>query len=114
MSNPNGEEARCTTPFDGAFCAMGPRMKMHMRTRVLIWCAPIALIPAPAHAQLPAQAAQAKTGVVATVSATGCVERWTPQSGDTAGKPPDGVQFVLTHIDGRTESATAAGGGTPE
>ncbi|MEP6783165.1 MAG: hypothetical protein ABI983_05810 [Acidobacteriota bacterium] len=42
------------------------------------------------------------------------MERWSAQAGDTITKAPDGVQFVLTRIDGRTESATAAGGGTPE
>jgi len=89
-------------------------MVMQMRKSMLNWCAPMTLIAAIAQAQQPAQASHANTGVVATVTATGCVERWSPQPGDTAGKPPDGVQFVLTHIDGRTESATAAGGGTPE
>jgi hypothetical protein len=52
--------------------------------------------------------------VVATVSATGCIERWSPQSGDTTAKAPDGVQYVLTRIDGKTLSATSAGGGAPE
>lgn len=80
-----------------------------MTTRGLIWCVPMTLVATLAQAQQPPQAAQAKTGVVATVTATGCVERWSPQPGDTTGKPPDGVQFVLTHIDGKTASATTAG-----
>jgi hypothetical protein len=67
------------------------------------------LVVTPVFAQQPPQVAQAKTGVVATVSATGCVERWSPQPGDTTTKPPDGVQFVLTHVDGKTASATTAG-----
>jgi hypothetical protein len=84
-------------------------MEMRMRTRVLIWCGSALLIGSVVHAQQPPQAAQAKTGVVATVTATGCVERWTPQPGDTTTKPPDGVQFILTHIEGKTASATTAG-----
>jgi hypothetical protein len=82
--------------------------------RLLIWCAPLTLIATLAQAQQSPQTAQAKTGVVATVSATGCVERWTPQPGDTAVKPPDGVLFVLTRIDGKTASATTAGAPTVE
>ena len=52
--------------------------------------------------------------MVATVTATGCLERWAPTPGDTAGKAPDGVQFVLTGIEGLTASATSAGVGTSE
>jgi len=47
------------------------------------------------------------------VTATGCIERWSPQGGDTA-KAPDGVQYVLTRIEGRTASTTSAEMGTPE
>ena len=64
--------------------------------------------------QQPTPSVKASTGVVATVSATGCVERWSPMPGDTAAKAPDGVEFVLTRIDGKTASANAAGAGTAE
>ena len=65
-------------------------------------------------AQQPTQPAKASTGVVATVSATGCVERWSPQPGDGATKAPEGVEYMLTRVEGRTASATEAGSGTSE
>jgi hypothetical protein len=58
-----------------------------------------------------------KTGVVATVTATGCVERWRPIAPAMAqpnSHAPSGVEYVLTHVEGVTQSATAAGGGVPE
>ena len=58
-----------------------------------------------------------RVGVVASVTATGCIERWTPSAPDTArtpGKSPGGIEYVLTHIDGVTRSNTAANGGVPE
>jgi hypothetical protein len=86
-----------------------------MRNRVLV-CGPtiaclgaLAISTATAAAQSQ-PATVSKTGVVATVSATGCIERWAPQAGDTNVKAPDGVQFVLTGIDGKTVSATSADG----
>lgn len=59
-------------------------------------------------AQAPAQTS--KTGVVATLSVTGCLERWAPDAGsggDAAAKPPAGVQFMLTHAQGQSASATS-------
>jgi len=61
---------------------------------------------------------RATTGVVATVAATGCIERWT-SPGDAVGAPdgeqaPAGVQYVLTQVEGATASATAAGAGKSE
>lgn len=73
-------------------------------------------IVAVASIQARAQSAQPtapKAGVVATVSATGCLEKWTPAASDT-GKAPDGVQFVLSRIDGHTASATSADAGKTE
>lgn len=93
----------------GSLCATQGVMESPMSKSVLISCIAATLAATTAQAQQPPQAAQAKTGVVATVSATGCVERWTAQPGDTTTRPPDGVQFVLTHIDGKTASATTAG-----
>ena len=63
-----------------------------------------------------AMAAQAsgqksETGVVATLSVTGCLQRWAPDSvtaGETAAaQPPAGVQFMLTDAEGRAASATS-------
>lgn len=60
-------------------------------------------------AQTPGQ--KSDTGVVATLSITGCLERWTPDpaaGGDPASlKPPAGVQFMLTHAEGQAASATS-------
>lgn len=89
-----------------------------MGKRVLFFCgtAMVAIVGFAGRSaafQQPTQSGKASTGVVATVSATGCVERWSPAPGETATKPPDGVEFVLTQIDGKTESATASGAGTP-
>ena len=50
------------------------------------------------------------TGVVATLSVTGCLERWAPDpaaSADAAAKPPAGVLFMLTHAEGQSASATS-------
>jgi hypothetical protein len=58
-----------------------------------------------------AQAPQkSDTGVVATLSVTGCLQRWAPDAaaGETAAaQPPAGVQFMLTGAEGRTASATS-------
>lgn len=93
--------------------------EMEMGMRLLFFCGSVTLAAATATAQThteqkPAQPATPSTGVVATVTATGCVERWSPEAGETATKAPDGVEYVLTHIEGRTASATTAGAPTPE
>lgn len=67
------------------------------------------IMPAP----VPQPPGPPTTSAVATVSATGCLERWRPEGSDTTAKPPEGVQFVLTQVDGRAVSETAAGGGLP-
>jgi hypothetical protein len=68
-----------------------------------------------AAAQAPAQ--KSDTGVVATLSITGCLERWAPDpaaaSDPSAAKPPAGVQFMLTHAEGQAASATS-NTGTPQ
>ena len=60
-------------------------------------------------AQAPRQ--KSDTGVVATLSVIGCLERWAPEptaAGDAGGaKPPAGVQFMLTHAEGQSASATS-------
>jgi hypothetical protein len=89
---------------------------MHMGKRQLVYCGTLiaavtVLAGRSSASQQPAPSAKASTGVVATVSATGCVERWSPMPGDTATRP-DGVEFVLTRVDGQTASANAAGSGT--
>jgi len=60
-----------------------------------------------------AQAPQkSDTGVVATISVTGCLARWTPDpaaGGEAAAaKPPAGVQYMLTHAEGQAASATSS------
>lgn len=53
---------------------------------------------------------KAETGVVATLTVTGCLERWAPDAsatGDAAAKPPAGVQFMLTNAQGQSASATS-------
>lgn len=59
-------------------------------------------------AQAPTQ--KTETGVVATLSVTGCLERWAPDgtaSGDAASTPPAGVHFMLTQAAGQSASATS-------
>ena len=58
-------------------------------------------------------------GVVASITVTGCLEKWSsaaPPSptGAPTEKAPAGAEYVLTHVEGQTESATAAGGGKTE
>jgi len=66
-------------------------------------------------AQAPVQ--KSDTGVVATVSLIGCLEKWAPDpaaGGDPAtAKPPAGVQFMLTQAEGQAVSATS-GAATPQ
>jgi len=64
----------------------------------------------------PSQAGKPVAGVVASVTVTGCLERWStaaPPSptGAPTEKAPAGAEYVLTQVEGHTESATAAGGG---
>ncbi len=56
------------------------------------------------------QGQQPDAGVVATLSVTGCLERWAPMpaaGGDPAVVAPAGVEFMLTQIEGQTVSATS-------
>lgn len=67
-----------------------------------------------AGAQAPPQ--KSDTGVVATLTVTGCLERWTPDPAEAAdpngAKPPAGVQFMITNAEGRSASATSGSGTT--
>ena len=80
-----------------------------MSKLVLIWSGIVTLSAGTA---LLAQAPQEKaaTGVVATITATGCLE----STAGLAEKPPAGAKFVLTHVDGRTASATSGEAGKTE
>jgi hypothetical protein len=92
-----------------------------MSKLVLICCAALAVVaPAGLRAQtaptVPPQGDKPVTGTVATVTATGCLERWVPPppapgSDTTADKGPAGVEYVLTRVEGQAASAT---GGTGE
>jgi hypothetical protein len=92
------------TPILGLFVAVGVAIGMGH----LAQAAPVSPDP---------QVGKATTGVVATVTATGCLERWTPTATAEAQpmpKGPDGVEYVLTQVEGRSRSATAEGGGVAE
>lgn len=89
-----------------------------MSRLLLMWWGTFALASAGLFAQsgAPQQTTQkATTGVVATVTATGCLERWHSEAiaspTDTADTAPAGVEYVLTHVEGQSASATAAGPG---
>jgi hypothetical protein len=76
----------------------------------VIHCAAFVLVSGlTAVAQAPAQ--KSDTGVVATLSITGCLERWAPNpagGGDpAAAKPPAGVRYMLTQAEGQAASATS-------
>ncbi len=66
-------------------------------------------------AQTPApQTEKPVAGVVATVTLTGCLERWSNEAtpspdGAPGAKAPAGAEFVLTNVEGQTASATGAG-----
>ena len=55
--------------------------------------------------QAPAQKSDA--GVVATLSVTGCLERWSADPAAAATQPPAGVEYMLTNVEGQTVSATS-------
>ena len=64
-----------------------------------------------------AQGEKPVAGVVATVTLTGCLERWhadpaAASSDETAAKAPAGAEFMLTNVDGQVAPAPAAGGST--
>lgn len=101
-----------------------------MSNTILIWCGTLALGTAlgaqanPAVPQVPTGHAvpQVQTqpppapAIVATITATGCLERWRADAGSSpavaAGdKGPAGVTYMLTHVQGETHSASAAGTG---
>jgi hypothetical protein len=74
----------------------------------------LAQTPSPATSQ-----GKPVAGVVASVTVTGCLERWSSAAassptGAATDKPPAGAEYVLTQVEGQTESATAAGGGKAE
>jgi hypothetical protein len=66
-----------------------------------------------------AQTGRPVAGVVASVTLTGCLERWSSAAspsptGAPTEKAPAGAEFVLTQVAGQSESATSAGSGTTE
>ncbi|MEO7156257.1 MAG: hypothetical protein ABI039_01770 [Vicinamibacterales bacterium] len=82
-------------------------MKRTQLNQVIAW---VMLSGSVTAAQAPGQPQPSKTGVVATLSVTGCLVRWAPDSttnADAAPKPPAGVQFMLTHGQGLAASATS-------
>jgi len=65
-----------------------------------------------------ASAQKPLAGVVASVTLTGCIERWSSEAtpsptGAPTEKAPAGAEYVLTNVDGQAASANAAGGGKP-
>ena len=67
----------------------------------------------------PVQVGKPVAGVVASVTVTGCLQQWSaaaPPSptGAPADRAPAGAEFVLTQVEGQTESATSASGGKTE
>jgi hypothetical protein len=66
-------------------------------------------------AQAPGQ--KSETGVVATLTVTGCLVRWAPDPGaavdPATAKPPAGVEYMLTEAEGQAASATSDGA-TPQ
>jgi hypothetical protein len=95
-----------------------------MMTSRSVWCPSLVLalgalaLPAAAAPGAP-QEPKPETGAVASVTATGCLDRWSavkPDLGNGAPveRPPAGVQFVLTARDGETPATTpdAARSGT--
>ena len=89
-----------------------------MRLSIAVAAALLCSTMQPRGALLHAQAGPPSAGVVASITATGCLERWnSDQEASATGAPPDappaGAHYVLTQVEGREASATAAGGGTP-
>lgn len=100
-----------------------------MSNTIPIWCATIALalgtglgaqssttapkipsgttIPPSGHAVPKPQTAPPEAAPAPTVTATGCLERWTAEAGVPADKGPAGVTFVLTGIEGGTTSSAS-------
>lgn len=97
-----------------------------MNKPVLMWCGMFAFMSGAAlFAQAsapppPAPGEKATVGVVATVSATGCLEAW--RSDDSVASPsvtprekaPAGAHFMLTRVEGQTASTTGASVGKSE
>lgn len=76
-------------------------------------------VPPSGHAVPQPTTASPSAVTIVTVAATGCVERWradasTPAAGAAADKGPAGVAYVLTRVQGETQSTGATGTGKPE
>lgn len=83
-------------------------MKFRTSGRIMIGLACMLLSSGLGEAQAPGQ--KSDTGVVATLSVTGCLVRWVPDAspgGGAAAKPPAGVEFMLTDAQGQSASATS-------
>jgi len=112
-----------------------------MSKTILIWCATATLalgaglgaqtstapqipagtaVPPSGHAvPQPKTAPPSAATVAATVTATGCLERWRADvaasaAGAVADKGPAGVAYMLTGVQGETQSASGAGIGKTE
>jgi hypothetical protein len=83
-------------------------MKLRISGRLTIHLACVLLLSGVVAAQATGQ--KSETGVVATLSVTGCLARWAPDGsagGGAAEKPPAGVEFMLTDAQGQSASATS-------
>jgi hypothetical protein len=84
-------------------------MKVPVITQITKCCVCVLVAGTAIAGQAPAQ--KSETGVVATLSVTGCLQRWAPDAaaaGETAAaQPPAGVHFMLTDAEGQAASATS-------
>src|SRR5687768_7298076 len=83
-------------------------MKLRISGPITMCVACVLSLSGIAGAQAPGQ--KSDTGVVATLSVTGCLVRWAPDvsaGGGAAAKPPAGVEFMLTEAHGQSASATS-------
>jgi hypothetical protein len=86
-----------------------------MRNMLLTWCGMLALVGGAglsAQSSVPQRPPSEKTMAgVATLTVTGCLERWNPETMARTGAPEDppaGVEYVLTHVEGQSPAAGAA------
>jgi hypothetical protein len=90
-----------------------------MSRRLLLWGGALVLVAGPGlFAQIPpakpqsGQGEKPVAGVVASVTLTGCLERWSDEAAaspaGTPGKAPAGAEYVLTRVEGQVASATSA------
>jgi len=83
-------------------------MKVRITAQITKCLVCVLLVGTTIAAQAPAQ--KSDTGVVATLSVTGCLVRWAADVSTNAGageKPPAGVEFMLIDAQGQSASATS-------